>query len=142
MFLHTSYCSRVRDVGLRLLSASVTSRRWFDFRAISRHECQLWVWRGRSSHQLIEFPSQLPSHGRRPPPTCWRGNPSTAVGLSTEPWGVIKSDDVAREELREGRLDETARFLESRIESYNVHAHSTRLLRCSEVNEGCYSEVI
>ena len=40
------------------------------------------------------------------------------------------------------RLDETARFLESRIESYNVHAHSTRLLRCSEVNEGCYSEVI
>ena len=40
------------------------------------------------------------------------------------------------------RLDETARFLESRIESYNVHAHSTRLLRCSEVNKGCYSEVI
>ena len=40
------------------------------------------------SHQLIEFPSQLPSHGRRPPPTCWRGNPSTAVGLSTELWGM------------------------------------------------------
>ena len=40
------------------------------------------------------------------------------------------------------RLDETARFLESRIESYNVHAHSTRLLRCSEVNKGWYSEVI
>ena len=26
------------------------------------------------------------------------------------------------------RLHETTRFLESRIESYNVHAHSTRLL--------------
>jgi hypothetical protein len=35
--------SRVRYVGLRLPSASVTSRRWFDFRAISRYECQLWV---------------------------------------------------------------------------------------------------
>ena len=44
--------------------------------------------------------------------------------------------------LQSLRLDETARFLESRIESYNVHAHSTRLLRCSEVNKGCYSEVI
>ena len=42
------------------------------------------------------------------------------------------------------RLDETARFLESRIESYNVHAHSTRLhvLCCSEVSKGWYSEVI
>ena len=44
--------------------------------------------------------------------------------------------------VRVGRLDETAHFLESRIESYNVHAHSTRLLCCSEVNKGCYSEVI
>ena len=40
------------------------------------------------------------------------------------------------------RLHIPARFLESRIESYNVHAHSTRLLCCSEVNKGCYSEVI
>ena len=40
------------------------------------------------------------------------------------------------------RLHETARFLESRMESYNVHAHSKRLLCCSEVNKGCYSEVI
>ena len=40
------------------------------------------------------------------------------------------------------RLDETARFLESRMESYNVHAHSTRLLWCSEVSKGWHSEVI
>jgi hypothetical protein len=38
-----AYRSRVRYVGLRLPSASVTSRRWCDFRAISRHECQRWV---------------------------------------------------------------------------------------------------
>jgi hypothetical protein len=41
-------------MGLRLPtlpSASLTSRRWFDFRAISRHECH----GGRSSHQLIEL---------------------------------------------------------------------------------------
>jgi hypothetical protein len=52
MLLHTSHRSRVRYVGLRLLSVSVTSRRWFDFRAISRHECQLWVWRPHSAWGL------------------------------------------------------------------------------------------
>ena len=53
-------------VGLRLPSASVTSRRWFDFRAISRHECQLWVWRPQFTPvDQVSISASI----SRPPPT-------------------------------------------------------------------------
>ena len=75
MFLHTSYRSRVIYVGLRLPSASVTSRRWFDFRAISRHECQLWVWRPQFTPvDRVSISASI----SRPPPTH---HPHAGVGI-------------------------------------------------------------
>ena len=73
------------------------------------------------------------------------GRTHAAEVLATEQSALIstpRSTSIRLSVDANDRLHETARFLESRIESYNVHAHSTRLLRCSEVNKGCYSEVI